>query len=405
MAVIYYLCICLPAILLALVYYHLRSRGAAFVFTVTVRLLFSRYLKSFSVNRITILPITFDDLQITTNSSRNRPEISVSWKSLKLQIDSRRLWKKFHYYWNLCQATEAAEAASIKENSSKKFICITIEDFAVSSPNLRFKDILNPSSTAFSFPVVSPEDTAGLDSVESWRASVRRRFLAVPVLFSKLLTAACVQSLFDLFLVQFDKFNVNFDLPTHESSIKISADQCLFYTRGKNDITVTDSLKNDPPVQSTSVDGLGLLLAVDMTCGKLAITHGGVLAFDYAGHFYRFSIDAHVPSKHMTVSFRSIRTNSQKPGNDTENSLQDPEKESIVQRDCVDVRVQSFIEFYTRFQSAEDDAMELKLAKGLSATGRMRTISLFIEALRINIMDFRSVNSKNLLVDEMFFRQ
>jgi hypothetical protein len=400
MALIYYLCLCLPATLLVLVYYHLRSRGAAFVFTVTVRLLFSRYLKSFSVNRITILPITFDDLQITTNSSRNRPEISVSWKSLKLQIDFQRIRKKFDYYWNICQAAEAAAEAPIKESSLKKFICITIEDFSVSSPNLRFKDILNPSSTAFSFPVVSPEDIAGLDSVESWRASVKRRFLAVPVLFSKVLTTACLQSLFDLFLLQFDKFDVNFDLPTHESSIKVSAERCIFYTRGKNDI---DSLSSDPPVRSTSVDGLGLLLAVDMTRGKLAITHGGVLAFDYAGHFYRFSIDAHVPSRHMTVSFRSIKTKCQKPGIDADSSLLDTEKESVVQRDCVDVRVQPFLEFYTRFQSAEDDAMELKLAKGLSATGRMRTISLFIEALRVNITDFRSSNSKNILVDEVFF--
>ena len=131
MVFFYYVCIILPAILLAVVYYHVRSRGAAFVFTVIVRLILSRYLKSFSVKRISVFPLAIDGVQVTTKSTRQRPEITLTWKSLNAHIDYRRVWKNYYFNGNFFEAAAAAAVAVIKENenNAKKFISITITEF------------------------------------------------------------------------------------------------------------------------------------------------------------------------------------------------------------------------------------------------------------------------------------
>ena len=427
MGFFYGLCIALPAILLAIVYYHIRSRGAAFVFTVTIRLILSRYLKSFSVNRISLFPLTVDGFQVTTKGTRQLPEITVTWKSLKVHIDLRRFWRNYSFNWNVFEAAAAAAVAVImeNENNSKKFICIRIKELVVSSPNLQFKNILNPSSSVFSFPTVSSDELK--HRIEYWWESIKRKCLAVPALFSKLLRTACLQSLLDLFLIQLDNLKVSLELPTHLSSIEVSALQCLIYAGGSSGCSQNPTIPTDPAARSTSPDGLGVLLAMDMKGGRLSIMQNNEVAFDYSGTFYRFSIDVHIPSKHMTVSFCSRNNNNNKNennNNDNNNNNNsgnasnitsiDTDTDTDTERDrnrntdnicsdTVSIRVQSFVEFYTRFQSAEDDAMELKLAKGLGSSGKIRCMNLSIESLSVGLRDFRNPREKIISVSDLFF--
>ena len=403
MGLFYCLCIAAPTILLALLYYHVRYRGAASVLNVTIRLLFSRYLKSFTVNYISVFPIVLDGFQMTTKGSRHRPEISVSWKSLKFFIDFGRIWRNSSFNWNFYKAAAAAAAALTKEDSSKKVICVTFEDFTVLSPNLRFKDVLNPSATAMLSAVFTSQDMEGLRNAESWRTRVKRRLLAIPFMLSRYVTTACLQSLSSLFIVEFNNFFVNVDLPTHESSVKVSAERCKIYSGGEGDMNGEERRNDSARAQSTSIDGSGILMTIDMVGGKLAITQSGELAFDYSGSFYRFAIDMHVPTRHMTIGFRSLDRNKFKCSDQNQSEENESFSGGTVCRDNVDVRIQAFLDFYGRFQSAEDDATELKLAKGLGSSGRMRTMSLSIESLLVNVTDFRTPIMKTVLIDDVFF--
>ena len=409
MGPLYCLCIAAPLILLALVYYHVRSRGAASLLNVTIRLLFSRYLKSFTVNYISVFPIVLDGLQMTTKGSRHRPEVSVSWKSLKFCIDFGRIWRNYSFNWNFYKAAAAAAEALTKEDSSKKLISVTVEDFTVSSPDLKFKDVLNPSATAMLSAVFTSQESEGLRSAESWRTRVKRKFLAIPFMMSRYVTTACLQSLCSLFVIEFDRFFVNVDLPTHESSVKVSAERCRIYSGGEGDMNDEECNSDDVRAQSTSIDGSGILMTIDMVGGKLAITQSGELAFDYSGSFYRFAVDMHVPTRHMTIGFRSLDRNKFKCSDQQQQQEQQQHQfdesltDRVVTRDNVDVRIQAFLDFYGRFQSAEDDATELKLAKGLGSSGRMRTMSLSIELLQVNVTDFRTPVMKTVLIDDVFF--
>ena len=416
MGYFYGVCIALPAILVAVVYYHVRSRGAAFVFTVIVRLILSRYLKKFSVSRISLFPLAVDGVQVTTKGSRQLPEITITWRSLKVNIDLRRFWRNYSFNWNVFEAAAAAAVAVImEENNTKKFICITVEELVVSSPNLQFKNVLNPSSSVSSFPTASSDESKG--RMEYWWESIKRRCLAVPALFSKLLRTACLQSLLDLFLIRLENLKVSLELPTHLSSIEISALQCLIYAGGSSGCSENLPICTDPYIRSTSPDGLGVLLAMDMKEGKLLIKQNNETAFDYSGTFYRFSVDVHIPSRHMTFSFCSKKNLNNNHNNSiNENNLErkvnqvgTPVAVPILNRerdictDIVSVRVQSLLEFYNRFQSAEDDAIELKLAKGLGSSGKIRCMSLSIEALRVGITDFRNPKQKILSMNNLFF--
>jgi hypothetical protein len=204
------------------------------------------------------------------------------------------------------------------------------------------------------------------------------------------------------------------------------------------------------------------MLVMDMIQGKMAITQSGELAFDYSGYFYRFSADVHIPTKQMAVHVSSINkhkrndiatyinsenssnsksndnnntndsvniidisdvsrrkistssidrneiedNNEIRSDNNFENNLNhDISHEEIISTskyDTVSVRVQAFLVFYTRFQSADDDAIELKLAAGLGTYGKMRNISLSIDTLSVELTDYRNPNVKNIVVCDVF---
>ena len=400
MAFIYYLCVSLPAILLAIAYYHVRSRSAAFVFTVSVRLLFARYLKSFVVNRIAIFPLIIDGLQVTTKGSRRHPETSISWTSVKVVFDYGGIWKNNSLSSNTASAT--TEAPKIVSGSTK-FITITVEELTISSQNLKFMDVLNPSPRIFTFPTSPNEGMGAGDSAESWRGTILRRFLATPLLFFKFLATVCLQSLSKLFLIQVDKLTVDLILPSHESSINITALQCLLYASSGSELKKADNSTSNGVRRQTSLDGLGVLFVMDMTEGRLILTQSGEVAFDYSGYFYRLFVDVHVPSRHMSISFRSINSPIMPSAESNESCDVKNRLKSLGLRDTVDVRIQALLEFYSRFQSAEDDAIELKLAKGLTASGRMRTINLGVDLLKVCVTDCRTPNPKNVLVDNVFF--
>lgn len=58
--------------------------------------------------------------------------------------------------------------------------------------------------------------------------------------------------------------------------------------------------------------------------------------------------------------------------------------------DDMDINIKGFLDFYTLYTHAEDDALEMKLAKGLSALGKITKMKFSLTGMKIGVRDDRA---------------
>jgi len=103
---------------------------------------------------------------------------------------------------------------------------------------------------------------------------------------------------------------------------------------------------------SSHLDRKGMLMAVDFYSGFMEIHQNDILAFTCKTNYSQARCDLHIPSGIMDIFMR------------------------LTGEDVVNVHVKPFLEFYSKYAKAEDDAMELKLARSNDAAGNMRSMTM-----------------------------
>jgi hypothetical protein len=100
----------------------------------------------------------------------------------------------------------------------------------------------------------------------------------------------------------------------------------------------------------------------------------------------RFTADVHLPTKHMAAHVFSL---SPAVPNGHHPDFTVPDTAAASAGDTVIVRVQPLLEFLRRYQAAEDDARELKLAQGLGSGGKVRGMCASFPGLAVRLHDAR----------------
>ena len=132
---------------LIVVRYHLRSTFFGWFFSLLVRIFLSKHVDGFRVARIGLFPMEIDGFTVVIKGTTTSPELRLSWKRLSVRYDLDRIRRILTFQWLGFFSFFSQAVTAIKENSRIKFISITLEDFHVHSPDLKFQHALHPSPT------------------------------------------------------------------------------------------------------------------------------------------------------------------------------------------------------------------------------------------------------------------
>ena len=134
-------------VIIIVVRYHLRSTMVGWALTLLVRLFLSKHVDGFKIARIGLFPMEIDGLTVIIKSTTTSPELRLSWKRLSVHYDLDRIRRILTFQWLGFFSFFSQAVTAIKENSRIKFVSITLEDFHIHSPDLKFQHALHPSPT------------------------------------------------------------------------------------------------------------------------------------------------------------------------------------------------------------------------------------------------------------------
>ena len=161
--------------------------------------------------------------------------------------------------------------------------------------------------------------------------------------------------------VIFKDFSFNFTFPPHESQMIGSATvMTISFPRWPVGSTQTVSMMNQ-------IEG-----------GEIEILQRGVRAMYYVGRLARLSVDMHLPTGVMDVMFRVL-------GRD---------------HDRMYVSIAPFLEFYRNYAHAEDNSIEIRLARGLPLGGKM-TMNMECEYIDVHLTDNRCAEPLHMTIQEL----
>eukprot|EP01035_Chromulina_nebulosa_P018261 gene18261-23936_t len=126
----------------------------------------------------------------------------------------------------------------------------------------------------------------------------------------------------------------------------------------------------NPLDESNSINGV--VIAVDISKGEVDVHQNNDKAFAFFCDSFNVRVDYHLPSGMM-------KTNLKLEGNNV-----------------LDLTVDPFLNFYNRYQIAEDDAIEVKFTRSLDTSGKMYEITANFATMRVSLHDNR-VSTANVL--------
>eukprot|EP01038_Epipyxis_sp_PR26KG_P009008 gene9008-12150_t len=311
------------------------SDTLAIVFTAFFKLIFSRTVKSLKIGRITLYPFNISQFEVVLNPTRSKPEVLISFTLFKLCWNFSRILKSF-----ACKLFPKLEL-------DERFLTIVIDGMFIQSPNLKFQDVLNPSDSLD--PTKKSNIFFDKDGLE-----ILPRTTAY---FYHSIIAAIIQFLLSFIEIKFNYIQFDFIMPNHNCNIE-----------GTADIMVISFPLNVPGLRE------GISLRNSIKGGHIEIFYGGEYAVNYCGQSVMISCEVHLPTGAMDVKMKL-------EGND----------------DDVAVSIEPLLAFYSTYQFAEDNSIELKMARGIPTAGKM-SIRVEFDFMKITVRDQRIVNNHVNLV-------
>ena len=141
--------------------YHVRSTFFGWIFSLLVRIFLSKHVDGFKIARIGLFPMEIDGFTVIIKGTTTSPELRISWKRLSIQYDLDRIRRILTFQWLGFFNFFSQAVTAIKDNSRIKFISITLEDFHVHSPDLKFQHALHPSPTTTNHLTADQPNLAG----------------------------------------------------------------------------------------------------------------------------------------------------------------------------------------------------------------------------------------------------
>jgi hypothetical protein len=259
-------------------------------------------------------------------------------------------------------------------------ITLEFDHFHVASPNAEFKHFLESSKTSNVTVANNASKLRATGGSKGQPAGIGSN--QAPPSDQQIDAEKLQQSFFMRFImsialhfvgmVEMKMTNLSFDmqLPVHACAIQGSADK--MHILGKR-----SQLLGTEGFTVVNVIHGGIMEILD---GGEPVKSGQTprekeRAMMYVGHGARFAIDFVAANGHMDVMANLYG-----------------------REDDLEVRIQPFLSFYHKYQQAEDNALELKLAKGLPTASKM-SMGVEFEYMKVGLYDQRIENS--LLVIEV----
>ena len=394
---LFILIICSILAFIIVVYHILDLRHSADIVTTFVRYFLSKHFRTFRIRKMSFFPLHMEGVEIVMKATRKQPEMQISFKWFKLVVDRKRLsdpfisvfraW--FGYFYRKDNGSKGSEFYCYSPMISLEF-----DHFFVSSPNAEFKHFLESSAAA---KVISTSVSAAGN--KSGKANSASTPPTVPpgvdqqIEISKLQQSFLMRMIMSFALHFVGMFemkmtNMSFDmnLDVHECAIQGSCDKMHILGKrsqllGTEGFTVINVIHGGIMEILDAGDGE---TNPGATSSKSRVMNKGSdkkkekekqRALMYVGRGARFAIDFVAANGHMDVMVNLYG-----------------------REDDLEIRVQPFLSFYHKYQRAEDNAVELKLAKGLPTASKM-AMGVEFEYMKVGIYDCRMVNS--LLVIEV----
>jgi hypothetical protein len=327
----------------------------AAVFSFIIEVLFRRILMCFSISDISFFPLTISGIRVKTKRSRFQPEATVSIGEIKIMTDCVGTFRRF----------VGKETPWLQRNPSRVyFVYIQITDFSVMSKNIRFRDFLDPPP--------------GSGSMKSTDKSAQSK--------TNMARLNITQKLTRMVTVVIKKFSFDFEMPMVSSRVRGGASEMRVSTTSQLPTAQVATTKGMPANMCLQAQLFGYFLEVfDADESAVRMTALGkeyLLSSNYTPPFLPDNTESEAEiSMLMTIekATDSIRA---------EGFLHGHNK--------VFLAVKPFLSFFEKYQTAEDDSIEMKLIKNLDTGGKMNYIGGDIEeSLIVEFGDFLRC-SKNI---------
>ncbi len=284
-----------------------------------LKLVLNKRIVELNIDKIHFFPFVIDNFSIiiAEDEKNGVPRTYLRWKTFAMVLE-----------WDLIKnVIQSFTQNQTVDNTtlSKTLLFFKFTNLYMHCPNLSYPMILNPGSNATNLPYST--------IIEKCRNGSSK--------FTKSI-ASC-------FEMTFDVFELDLNLPTHQSRIKCSADTILICC-DKNGSKLPNAI-------------LGINTIVN---GQMDIYYNKIKAFSLNTPKCIMSCDYDLPSGCQDVKGELLTTTN------------------------IFVHSQSFLGFFKTYQLSEDNALEHKLALGLNSNGKMTSMTAIFEELDVRIKDDRS---------------
>lgn len=284
------------------------------------------------------------EVDLCLKGNKKQPEAQMSWKSFKIKLDIRRIVDPIIHAFSLNKDGDCRSYAPV--------LTFEFDGLHVASPSIQFKDFLEPSSNKI---VQADYGTSSLTNKNIDRETGLKKKSVLNTLSMQIARTLALHMDFKMFSFSFD-----FKMPAHQCQLQGSADKMFVsFKRSKN----------------LQQEGFTVLNAIHG--GMMEIVDEGQRAMLYAGHAARFAVDYQLATGHMDVMANLYGT-----------------------EDDMEVYIRPFLSFYHKYQSAEDHAVEMKLARGQSVASKM-SMGVEFEHMKIGVRDQRESNLLIVIVENV----
>ena len=336
-------CLCLFVVLGYAVVYH-----AGFVVSLVVQLLARRRVKWFRIDYISFYPFAVTGVELTLRATRSIPEATLRLDGFRILFDVWKLLDPPRFIDG-----DSATGAPVRREPA---LCFLFDGLFLSSSNLWYEFFLDPSSSRSSTPPVGPPTSdCGRDIGITSLNTKRYCWSSAPAVVA----ASSVQQLLMRFVgISFNELGFNFEFPAHGSKVVGHTARMALLFPGTT---------GSPSMRCAAHFDQG---------GVLEIIQSGEQALRFDSGQAVVVADLHIPSKIQEVSV-SLRGDKQE----------------------MHVHVEAFLVWLARYQAAEDNAAEKKMALGLRVSGNMSVFAQ-CDAMTVLLRDPRCPGSLRLSLQQ-----
>ncbi len=315
-------------ILFGIGFYFSTPEGNAFILRTLARLGGGKMVKDFHCSKLNFFPFFMENFSCTMAGNKKSPEATMSFKRLQVHVEYAILLNPYFYF--------SSSAFDKHSTGNLALIQVVFDGMYAASPSIQFKDFLGTSSLKAD------------DSLYHKRLDPKKY---TPVPTSSPLVLAIKKAMataMKLVDIRFNGFDFDFLLPVNTCEIHGKCSQMILQFK-----------------DSKTLGLLGMKVWNTILDGEVTIIEDGTKAFEYRGERARFAVDYYLPKGMMDVMVMLHG-----------------------QRDYAWVNLYPFVQFYIKYQKAEDDLLEAKMACGRPTASKMNMCAE-IEFMKVEVIDHR----------------